>query len=220
MSSLIVKSQDTPLMDLSIECPSQVNESFEFNITIISNNIVVDNVTVIFDGKRGVTNSEGIAKFFAPRVLPDGDNLYNITAFKKGYNTTKYQIKVLNIPQLHIDIKSYNIAENTFFQLTVVDDVGKIVDNANITFNNKEYISNANGTSTLFTPSVNKTYLSVITVEKPGYINNSILITVYPDISYENIIGFYMVITICIVILISIFLIMYLKYLKKKRINR
>ena len=104
--------------------------------------------------------------------------------------------------------------------MTVYDDEGGIVNNVTIMFNNIEYISNLNGTVEITTPSVNKTKTYIISSTKQGYIDNSIIITVYPALSSENLIGFYIVIGICILIVVTIVIIMLRKYFKKKRINR
>ena len=88
LSPQTVSAEDESSMDISIIYPLHVNESFSFNVTIKSNNIPPDNVTVTFDGKTNRTDSFGVAGFVAPRVLPDGDNTYTIVALKEGYNAT------------------------------------------------------------------------------------------------------------------------------------
>lgn len=220
LSSPKVYAEDEPLIDLSIIYPSQVNESFPFSVTIKSNNISLANVTVTFNGKTHRTNSFGIAGFTAPRVLPDGDNSYTIIAVKEGYNATIVNITVVNVPQVFPNVRSSNIVEKTIFIVTVIDDEGRIIDNATIVFNGKEYLSSVNGTVSLTAPSVNKSKVFVISATKLGYIDYSIFITVYPDLSPENLIGFFIVIFICILIIVLTFIIMLRKYLKRKRINR
>ena len=61
LSPQTVSAEDESFTDLSIICPSHVNESFSFNVTIKSNNIPFDNVTVTFDGKTNRTDSFGAA---------------------------------------------------------------------------------------------------------------------------------------------------------------
>jgi len=58
----------------------------------------------------------------------------------------------------------------------------------------KEYLSSINGTVTLTTPSVNKSKAYIISATKPGYMDYSIIITVYPSLSPENLVGFFIVI--------------------------
>jgi len=215
-----VQAEDEVSLDLSIFCPSIVNESFPFVVTVKSNNISIVNATVTFNGKTNVTNSSGMVGFFAPRVLPDGDNTYTIIAAKDGYNATVVNITVVNIPQVFPDVKSSNIVGKTIFIVTVYDDEGRIIDNATITFNNKEYMSSINGTVALPAPPVNKTKTYVISATKQGYIDGSIFITVDPALSPENLMGFLIVIGICIVIIVATFIIMLKKYLRRKRINR
>ncbi len=219
-SSYITNAEDENLPDLTIEYPSQVNESFPFFVTIKSNNISIGNATVTFNGKTNVTNSSGMAGFSAPRVLPDGDNSFTITAFKEGYNSTTVHITVANVPQVFPIVIVSNIAEETSFVVTAIDDEGRIIDNATITFNNKEYMSSINGTVTLAAPSVKKTKTFVISATKPGYIDYSIFITIYPALSPENLVGFFIVIGICIIIIVTTIVIMFMKHLKRKRINR
>jgi len=215
-----VSAEDELLMDLSIICPSQVNESFLFTVTITSNDISLANVTVIFNGKTNLTDSFGIVGFSAPRVLPDEDNVYPIVASKAGYNETSVNITVANVPQVFLIVSPPNIVEKKSFIVTVYDDEGRLVDNASITFNDNEYLSRSNGTVDLVTPSVNKSKVYVISATKQGYIDNSIFITVYPSLSPENIMGFFIVIGICIIIIFAVVVIMLMRYLKRKRINR
>jgi len=197
LSSMRVHADEEFYQDLSIIVPSQVNESFLFSVTIKSNNVSLANVTVTFNGKINRSDSFGIAGFTAPRVLPDGDNTYTIIAFKDGYNETVVDITVVNVPQVFPGVMSSNIVEKAIFIVTVIDDEGRIIDNTTIVFNGKEYLSSVNGTVSLTTPSVNKSKAFVISATKLGYIDYSIFITVYPDLSPENLIGFFIVIFIC-----------------------
>lgn len=57
---MYVHADEEFYQDLSIIVPLQVNESFSFNVTIKSNNIPLDNVTVTFDGKTNRTDSFGV----------------------------------------------------------------------------------------------------------------------------------------------------------------
>ena len=60
LSPMYVHADEEFYQDLSIIVPLQVNESFSFNVTIKSNNIPLDNVTVTFDGKTNRTDSFGV----------------------------------------------------------------------------------------------------------------------------------------------------------------
>lgn len=220
LSPQIIFAEDELLTDLSITCPSQVNESFPFNVTIKSNATFLANVTVTFNGEINRTNSFGTAGFYAPRVLPDEDNTYTIIATKPGYNETIAQVTVLNVPQVFPTVSTSHIFEKTLFVITVIDDEGSVVDNATVMFDNKEYFSSSNGAIELVAPAVNKSKTYVISVTKPGYIDYSTLIVVSPSFSFENLIGFFVVIGICIIIIVAVIVIMLLKHLRKKRINR
>jgi hypothetical protein len=57
LSPQTVSAEDESFTDLSITYPVHVNESFSFNVTIKSNNIPLDNVTVTFDGKTNRIDS-------------------------------------------------------------------------------------------------------------------------------------------------------------------
>ncbi len=220
LSLQVVSAEDESFKDLAIIYPLQVNESYPFNITIKSTNVPLDNVTVTFDGKTYKTDSLGIADFVAPRVLPDGENTYVLVALKEGYNATIVNITVVNIPQVLPTVRTLNIAEKTSFVVTAMDDEGGVVYNATIAFNGKEYRSSIDGTVTLTTPSVNKSKAYLISTQKYGYIDYSIVITVYPSLSPENIVGFLIVIVICTLIVVITLIIMLRKYLRRKRINR
>lgn len=115
LSPQTVSAEDESSMGISIIYPLHVNESFSFNVTIKSNNIPLDNVTVTFDGKINRADSSGMAGFVAPRVLPDGDNTYTIVALKEGYNATVVNITVVNVPQVLPTVSTLNIAEETSF---------------------------------------------------------------------------------------------------------
>ena len=60
LSPMYVHADEEFYQDLSIIVPLQVNESFSFSVTIKSNNIPLDNVTVTFDGKTNRTDSFGV----------------------------------------------------------------------------------------------------------------------------------------------------------------
>jgi hypothetical protein len=60
LSPQTVSAEDESSMVISIIYPLYVNESFSFNVTIKSNNIPLDNVTVTFDGKTNRTDSFGV----------------------------------------------------------------------------------------------------------------------------------------------------------------
>ncbi len=220
LSPYTTEALDENSSDLSIICPSQVNESYPFVITIKSNNISIDNVTVIFNGGENLTNSAGRVIFYAPRVLPDENNTYNITASKEGHNSTTISITVANVPQLFPTVISSTIDEGTDFVVTVSDDEGRLVDNATIIFNDKSYKTDINGTITLTAPSLNRTEEYTINATKPGYIDNSILIRIIPGPSQENLLGFYISVLILIFIAILVVVLLIMKHLKRRRINQ
>ena len=191
-----------------------------FHITITSNNTPVENVTVTFNGETNMTNSSGIVGFIAPRVSADTNHFYPIKASKEGYNTSTDTITVQNVPQVLPTVDVPGITENTSFIVTTFDDQGRIVSNVTILFNEKEYRTASDGTVRLTAPLVNKSKVFQISAQKPGYIDFSIAVTIYPSISSENFIGFIIVIIICASIIVATFIIMIRKYLKRKRINR
>ena len=219
LSPYIVRADEDPL-ELSVICASKVNESYPFIVTVKVNNISIANATVTFNEDAKLTNLFGEVTFYAPRVVPDQNNTYNISVFKEGYKTTTITISVVNVPQLFPMAFSSNIKEETEFVVAVEDDEGKLVNNATITFNSKKYQTDINGTITLTTPSVNKSKLYIINVTKSGYIDNSIFVIIYPNPSKENIFGSFVVIGICIFIAVLSIAILIGKHLRRKRINR
>jgi len=206
--------------DLTIICSSKVEESYPFVVTIKSNNTTIANATVTFNGKENTTNNQGKVVFYAPRVLPDENNTFNITAVKEGYNSTIISIEILNVPQLFPTVFNSNIEEEMNFTVLVLDDEGQIVNNTKIEFNNRSYKTDENGTVILAAPTLDKTGEFWINATKAGYIKNSISIRIIPKPSLENILGLYVSILIVILIGILTGLIVTMKYLRRKRINR
>jgi hypothetical protein len=210
----------TMLPALSILCPAEVDENDFFTVTITSNNTSLANATVTFNGETNLTNTVGIVTFQAPRVVFDENNSYPITASKEGYNTTTASITILNVPQLFSTVLSTYLTENTTFVVTVVDEQGRIIDNATITFEATEYTTDENGTVTLQTPLVRKSETYFINVTKNGYLPNSLPIVVSPRPTPQNILGFLIFIGICFIIVIASLVILISRHLKRRRINR
>jgi len=98
--------------DLTIICSSKVEESYPFVVTIKSNNTTIANATVTFNGEENKTNNQGKVIFYAPRVLPNENNTYTITAIKEGYNSTTISIEIVNVPQLFPTVINSNIEEH------------------------------------------------------------------------------------------------------------
>jgi len=136
-STIITSSQTHP--ELLVLCPSEANEDSVFLVTIKSGTIFITNATVTFNGETTLTNATGKVTFQAPRVVPDVNNTFTITASKEGYNTMSCFITILNVPQLFPTIPSTYLTEYTTFVVTVVDEQGRPIKNATITYENKEY---------------------------------------------------------------------------------
>jgi hypothetical protein len=210
----------TTLLELSIQCSSEVNEKAFFTVNITSQNTSLANATVTFIEETSLTNTQGIVTFQAPRVVLDENNSYTITASKEGYNTTTMSITVLNVPQLFATVASSYLTENTSFIVTVVDEQGRIIDNATIMFERTEYTTGENGTVTLLTPQVWKSETYFINVTKSGYLPNDLPIVVSPRPTPENLLGFLILIGICFIIVIASLAILISRHLKRRRINR
>lgn len=218
--SNILRASNENSSDLDIICSSQIDESYPFIVTIKSNNTVIINATVTFNEGKNFTNEHGQVVFHAPRVLPDENNTFNITATKEEYNSTTISIEILNVPQLFPTVSVSNIEEETNFTLLVLDDEGQIVNNTTIEFNNRSYKTDNNGTVTLTAPSLDKSGEFYINATKVGYIENSISVRIIPKPSLENILGFYLSIVIVIFIVVLTGLIAIIRYIRRRRINR
>jgi hypothetical protein len=210
----------TTLLELSIQCSSEVNEKAFFTVNITSQNTSLANATVTFIEETSLTNTQGIVTFQAPRVVLDENNTYTIAASKEGYNTTTMSITVLNVPQLFATVASSYLTENTTFIVTVVDEQGRIIENATIMFERTEYTTDENGTVTLQTPLVWKSETYFINVTKSGYFSNALPIVVSPRPSSENLLGFLIFIGICFIMVIASLAILISRHLKRRRINR
>lgn len=213
-----VSSKNLP--ELSLLCPSQVNESAVFIVTVTSENTTIANATVIFNGQTNLTNAAGKATFQAPRVLPNENNTYLIIVSKQGFNTTTCSLTIINVPQLFPLVDNGQFIENTTVVVTVIDEQGRMIENATIVFDANEYQTNKNGTATFQTPPVRNSETYTITARKTGYLENSILIIVSPRPSQENILGFLLLIGICLMIAACSMILILRKYLKQQKINR
>ncbi|MEM0467505.1 MAG: hypothetical protein QXX20_07965 [Candidatus Thermoplasmatota archaeon] len=178
------------------------------------------NATVIFNQHTKYTNSTGYTSFNAPRVLPNGIATYQIIAYTSRLSPVYKNISILNRPQLFALLERTAIQAKKPFLITIIDDEGRLIENVTISFNNKQMRTDKNGSIILLAPDVNKTKLFNITLEKNGYINNTILIIVSPFGSSENVVGLYVSIGIFLMLSILSSVLLIQRYLKKKKINR
>jgi hypothetical protein len=218
LSTIITSSQTHP--ELLVLCPSEANEDSVFLVTVKSGTIFITNATVTFKGETTLTNATGKVTFQAPRVVPDVNNTFTITASKEGYNTMSCFITILNVPQLFPTIPSTYLTENTTLVVTVVDEQGRPIKNATITYENKEYQTDENGTLTLRTPLVRKSETYKIIASKSGYLSNMFPIVVSPRPSQENLLGFLILLAMCCGIVVISIVLVVSKSLKRRRINR
>jgi len=206
--------------ELSIVCLSEVNEDSMFRVTVKSGAEVVPNATVTFFGENAITNVTGNVTFKAPRIVPDANNTFTITASKEGYQTANTSITIRNIPQLFPTVDSPYMTEDTTFVVTVIDDQGQLIENVTLTYEKEDYFTDENGTVSLCSPSVRKSETYTIAVHKQGYLSNSLQIIVSPRPSDINILGIQLILGICVVTIVSSIALLTGKYLKKRRINR
>ncbi len=218
--SIVISAGDADLPILHIICPSKVNESYEFSVTIKSDNQNLKNVSVFFNEEEKITNDLGMTRFTAPRINYANKSTFTIYASKDGYNSTTKEINVTDIPQIFLGVESSGIFENTTFNVDIIDEEGKSIENVSIFFNRKSYISDQNGTIELKAPDVNKSKVFYINASRHGYINNSILIIVSPQASDQNILGLYIGIISFLFIAIAPIIILIIRYFRKKKINR
>ena len=208
------------LSPLSVEAPSQIDESLPFFITVTSLGIPVVNVTVVFQDQINMTNTRGIAYLVAPRVSPHGNNTFPLTVSKEGYNETTLFVTVLNVPQLVLNAVQSYIRENTSFMVKITDDNGNIVENATVLFITNESLSDRSGNVTFTAPHVNKRMNVAINASKAGYLSSGIIVDIYPGLSEQNLVGFLLVIGVCLTIAMLVLIYGIERYLKHRRINK
>lgn len=213
-------SQNTSPQSLEIQTVSTINESYFFTVLVTSQNNAVENATVSFNGITNITDSFGVAGFTAPRVSSNHSNIFQITASKTGYLSNTTSISVVFVPQLFPFVASAAVTENTYFVVTTFDENGLVIENVTILFDEQLFITDENGEISLLAPWVSKAKQYLITASKPGYLNYSITITINPSLTFENIIGLFFIIAICIGLIFVTFYIVLKKYMKAKRINK
>ena len=219
-TSIIPCASSEIVSNLTILCPDQVNESYAFIVTIQSDNNIVANVTVVFNGEENLTNQYGKVTCYAPRILPDENKTYIISASKTGYNATTKNITILNIPQLFPIISPTHIEAGVNFTILITDDEGQTISNATITFNTMNYLSDKNGSITITAPIISTSNQYYLNITKVGYISNSIIINIVPGPSTENILGLYIAILIAIGIASTTVTLFIRNYLRHRRINK
>ncbi|MBN1280657.1 MAG: hypothetical protein JXA00_03320 [Candidatus Thermoplasmatota archaeon] len=209
----------TQAADLSLLCPTEVDENAWFEVTVTADNTPIANVTMSFITLVYLTNESGAVRLQAPRVEPTQNKSVLLTAEKEGFNATTCQVTIKNIPQLFALVTSSYISENTFFTLTVVDEQGLIVDNVTVTYQNQSYSTDLNGTVPLSTPGVRKSETYEIHVEKSGFLPNTIAINVSPQASAFNLLGFSLILVICCgIIVVSLSIVLY-RFWKHRRLS-
>jgi hypothetical protein len=208
------------LPNLIIQCPEDVNESYLFSVIITSDELFIANATVMFNEETNVTDKNGVVIFTAPRVLPFENRTCNITVAKKGYNSTSRTINVTNVPQLYPTLETAIVEEKTNFTLIILDDEGRIIPNATVSFNNQAYHTDTNGSVILKTPAVETTIVYFINITKPGYIANSIGIRILPGPSIENVVGAYIAIAIVAILITTTAVLFLIRYYQRWRFNR
>ena len=209
-----------PPPELQILCETQVNEDSVFLVTVKSGVLFMDNVTVMFNGETNQTNATGATGFHAPFVIPDANTTLTIIASKEGYQSANWSIHILNIPQLFPTVTSSLIMENASFVVTVLTDQGIPVENATLTYEHKNYTTDSNGAVGLITPLVPQTKTLILSVKKPGYISNTLALTISPRPTQENLFGVLLILGICAAIVIASLALVIYKYLRERRINR
>ncbi len=136
-------SAEDSFPSLTIIAPSQVNEGEDIIVTITSNDTLIENATVTFNGDIKHSNSSGIAIFTMPSILVD--SIYNISALKEGYISSKLNITVHNILRLIIitNTSGYPKCDETGYtiDLFVADEQGQHITGAVVILNNESKIT-------------------------------------------------------------------------------
>jgi hypothetical protein len=209
-----------PPAKLQIVCPAQVYEDSVFFVTVKSGVLFMDNATVMFNGDTNQTNATGVAGFRAPFVIPQENTTLTITVLKEGYQSGNSSIHILNIPQLFPMVTSSVMTGNTSFVVTVLTEDGTPVENVTITYDHRNYTTDMNGVVTLITPFVPQTKTMVLSVQKTGYLSNTLSLTISPPPTQENILGVLLILGICAVIVVASLALVVFNYLKARKINR
>jgi hypothetical protein len=119
-TTIIILDSTTPVGDqLVISSPSSVQEGNSFQVTVTTNDLPVEEVTLIFDDNTFETVSDGTVTLSAPDV--DQDTEYSISASKTGFQSASALITVLN--------QEIVISEGYIFG-TISDNSGEYIDNA------------------------------------------------------------------------------------------
>jgi nitrous oxidase accessory protein NosD len=164
---------------LSINAPSTVDEEETFLVIISSNSLPIENAKVDFLDGTYFTNQNGKVYLRAPAV--EYDTNYTIRANKSGYLDALVRILVKDSnpspeDQLVISAPPF-IVENQEFLITVTASSTPIA-NVMANFSDITYMTNANGTAILTSPSVENDTMYLITASKTGYRSATVSIIV------------------------------------------
>jgi len=157
--------------ELTIIAPAIVEETESFVVTVFSNEIPIENATVIFNEENETTNSTGMAYFYAPEV--ENNVTHIITAFKEGYPNATANVTIINTPKkLEITIDETPGDDGKYrYQVDVYvsDDDGNLITGATVTFDDQTLTTTVNGKVII---TVDSEITGTITATKDGYIDS------------------------------------------------
>lgn len=174
--SVQITVQDVILPDLTVNAAVSVNERDTFTVTITDLGSPVDGVDVLFNSTTLTTNAQGQVTFTAPAVVVDSS--FSITANKQGYNEGTDSINVLQVAESLSLSHPANVQEETNFVVVVTNNFGDLVENATVSFNSQNYVSNAIGEVTIPAPEVTTDSSYSVFASKPGNASASSTLTV------------------------------------------
>jgi hypothetical protein len=156
---------------LIIDAPDFITEEEDFNTIITANDVAIADVDVTFNEVTRSTNDNGIVTFTAPSFIEGGDNEYLITATHLDYidadPETIIIVEVSDLKELVINAPS-SVMENESFD-TIVTSNGEPIENVNVTFNDKNKITDSNGLVSFTAPNVTTNTQYAIIAKSEGY---------------------------------------------------
>ena len=176
---ILVVNKDMAIID-------EIQEGEEFGVYVVDSNdptqYPLSDLTIVFNGEEHYVDENNpdtypICYLIAPEV--NEDTSMQITAIKSGYANAYQTITILNIKKLMIFPASIDIEAGKLLEITVRDEDGNPISNAEVNFTVPgvkalTIFTDENGVAEFNVPSVEKETSLFITASKIGYKSVSI----------------------------------------------